>query len=349
MSDPIELFNRGDFKGAAEGLLPLYRENLQNSVLALFTGAALFRTDRPEEATVVWSLGDEAGSAVRGAARDPQAPSDIKAISRTADETLRAHFTALHKTAVAECDGDVARVANAIWTQTHTAPFKFQTPGQAPTIFYMPDLPAAPLTPRETFSWTQKLEDAAREIASEYRAAIEQDIQQTPYVPAETPTPEWETLRGTLDWAALHLFDKAERTGAAARFPKTLAALEPVDLVRMDGAPLEVFFSRLTPGAHIPPHFGLTNARLTVHLPLIVPEECAIRVVDTDYHWRAGEIIAFDDSFRHEAWNRSDTDRVVLIFECHHPDLTEDERRSIEHCFSVRQRWLDGRQAAIGA
>ena len=42
---------------------------------------------------------------------------------------------------------------------------------------------------------------------------------------------------------------------------------------------MEAFFSRLVPGAHIPPHYGLTNTRLTVHLPLIVPEDCGIRVL----------------------------------------------------------------------
>jgi aspartyl/asparaginyl beta-hydroxylase (cupin superfamily) len=33
----------------------------------------------------------------------------------------------------------------------------------------------------------------------------------------------------------------------------------------------------------------------------------------------------FDDSFRHEAWNLSDRDRIVLIVDLWHPDLSDDE------------------------
>ena len=33
----------------------------------------------------------------------------------------------------------------------------------------------------------------------------------------------------------------------------------------------------------------------------------------------------FDDSFLHQAQNNSDLDRVVLIFDMWHPDLTELE------------------------
>ncbi|MEI9850438.1 MAG: aspartyl/asparaginyl beta-hydroxylase domain-containing protein [Sphingomonas sp.] len=37
-------------------------------------------------------------------------------------------------------------------------------------------------------------------------------------------------------------------------------------------------FSLLAPGAHIPPHHGVSNARLVCHLPLIVPPGCWFRV-----------------------------------------------------------------------
>lgn len=42
-----------------------------------------------------------------------------------------------------------------------------------------------------------------------------------------------------------------------------------------------------------------------------------------------GEVWAFDDSINHEAWNNSADDRIVLIFDVWHPDLTEQERRDI--------------------
>lgn len=82
---------------------------------------------------------------------------------------------------------------------------------------------------------------------------------------------------------------------------------------------------------------------MTVHLPLIVPDNCAIRVGDYHHSWREGEVFAFDDSFDHEAWNDSDLVRIVLIFEAWHPDLTADEIKAVERSFSARENWTKNR------
>ena len=75
-----------------------------------------------------------------------------------------------------------------------------------------------------------------------------------------------------------------------------------------------------------------------------MPGDCEIRVGNEMHAWREGELFAFDDSFEHEAWNRSSEDRVVLIFESHHPDLSRDERRAIEYAIEARGRWLKERR-----
>ncbi len=62
------------------------------------------------------------------------------------------------------------------------------------------------------------------------------------------------------------------------------------------------------------------------------------------HDWREGEPFAFDDSFEHEAWNRSSEDRVVLIFESHHPDLSPGKRQAIEYAIEARGRWLNERR-----
>src|SRR5690606_36413904 len=86
------------------------------------------------------------------------------------------------------------------------------------------------------------------------------------------------------------------------------------------------FFSALRPGTHIPPHNGATNARLTVHLPLLIPPDCALRVGAHTRRWKMGELLLFDDTIEHEAWNRSPQLRVVLIFDVWNPLLDEAER-----------------------
>jgi len=42
--------------------------------------------------------------------------------------------------------------------------------------------------------------------------------------------------------------------------------------------------------------------------------------------WVLGEPFLFDDTVEHEAWNESDQDRVILIFEVWRPELTKIEK-----------------------
>jgi aspartyl/asparaginyl beta-hydroxylase (cupin superfamily) len=86
------------------------------------------------------------------------------------------------------------------------------------------------------------------------------------------------------------------------------------------------FFSILDAHTHIPPHTGVTNTRLTVHLPLIVPEDCSFRVGSERREWSAGRAWVFDDTIEHEAWNGSDAPRAILIFDIWNPYLSEAER-----------------------
>ena len=88
-------------------------------------------------------------------------------------------------------------------------------------------------------------------------------------------------------------------------------------------------FSLLTPGAHIPPHNGVSNARLVCHLPLIVPAGCWFRVGDDKRDWERGTAWVFDDTIEHEAMNGGDALRVILIIDTWHPDLSAEERKAV--------------------
>jgi tetratricopeptide (TPR) repeat protein len=350
----------GDLAGAVDAYLNALRLNTRDWRVALFAGAALEAAGRREEAAVVFSLGDDADPAMRAAKDQPQLDPEIRRRSSIADRVMREQFTRLHAIAVddfaelaaknREPKPELSRVRNAIWTQTHDGPVVFRTPAQEPSIFYMPDLEARTITPRELLPWAEALEAATSWIRAEYLAAVQAGAQMSPYVDANTRAPDWQQLRGNTEWSALHLFKGAEAMPFVRLFPRTLKALEAADIVRVSGGkPIEMFFSRLKPGTHIPPHFGAANNRLTVHLPLIVPEGCTIRVGNDLHEWREGEIFAFDDSFEHEAWNRSNAERVVLIFESHHPDLRPEERAAVEHAFETRGRWLKARRLPMSS
>jgi ornithine lipid ester-linked acyl 2-hydroxylase len=80
-------------------------------------------------------------------------------------------------------------------------------------------------------------------------------------------------------------------------------------------------YSYLDPHTHVMPHKGYSRMVLRCHLPLIVPDEelCAIRVGNIVRHWKEGELMIFDDSFEHEAWNKTNEKRVVLMFDIPNP------------------------------
>jgi aspartyl/asparaginyl beta-hydroxylase (cupin superfamily) len=82
---------------------------------------------------------------------------------------------------------------------------------------------------------------------------------------------------------------------------------------------------------HIAPHRGPTNLRLRCHLAISAPAgDCAIRVGDETRRWHEGKCLVFDDFLVHEAWNHTDEDRVVLIVDLWHPELTATEVMLLE-------------------
>lgn len=340
-------------KRSADDYLAEFRADPMNAPLALYAGAALADEGRDQEALAVWTLGDDANAALRTVQYHPEANAEMRALSARADAAICEHFNSLHRSIIDELadslgDENLDRVRNSIWVHYHRQKVEYRTPRQAPMIFYMPDLPAAPVVARETLPWVNEIEESYTDIMREYEKVIADTAHIEPYVPEGMPGGEWRKLSGTLDWAAIYLYYNTEKTRNTDLFPETLAALDKAPLLKKNGAPGEIFFSKLKPGAHIPPHYGLTNTRLTVHLPIRVPEGCSIRVGDDVHYWKEGEIIAFDDSFEHEAWHRGEGERVVLIFETHHPDLSAAECEAIERVYAGFDAWVAGRHALIG-
>ena len=48
-------------------------------------------------------------------------------------------------------------------------------------------------------------------------------------------------------------------------------------------------------------------------------EKCRMRVGKKTCVWREGEIFVFDDTYKHEVWNETPDERVVLIFDFDRP------------------------------
>lgn len=226
-------------------------------------------------------------------------------------------------------------------------PANFAHPKWRPGLFYVPDLPPKPWHDRSDFPWAAQVEAATAIIRDELLEALQAGEGFAPYVNHPEGSHEarvWQAVNRSMDWSSLHLYRHGVRVEEnCARCPRTVEILEKADLHRVPGHGPEVMFSVLKPKAKIPPHYGSVNGRLIVHLPLIVPPNCgALKVAGEARSWVEGELLFFDDSFEHEAWNDSDQTRVVLIFDTWNPHLTMVEREAFSAVLSAAQRFERG-------
>jgi aspartate beta-hydroxylase len=219
---------------------------------------------------------------------------------------------------------------------------------QSPRYFYFPGLPQIQFYERAQFQWLDTLEASTAEIREELAAVLRDATAFKPYVeaPPGRPHKPQDGMLDNPDWSAFYLWKNGQLVpDNAARCPKTVRALEAVPLAQMPRRSPSVLFSLLRPGARIPPHNGLVNTRLICHLPLIVPGQCGFRVGNETREWQPGRAWVFDDSIEHEAWNRSDQTRVILLFDIWRPELAEAEREQLCALFDAIDNYRGGEPA----
>lgn len=199
-----------------------------------------------------------------------------------------------------------------------------------PTFMLYPFLRNYEFYERSDFGWLDSIEAATDAIRDECLGVISGDADGIrPYVAYREGLPlrQWRELNNSRRWGAYFLWNQGERVeDHIARCPRTAAALAVAPRVDIAGRGPTAFFSILDARTRIPTHHGVTNTRLTVHVPLVIPPGCGFRVGSETREWRVGQAWVFDDSIEHEAWNDSDVPRAILIFDIWHPELTELER-----------------------
>ena len=208
---------------------------------------------------------------------------------------------------------------------------------QQPTDFYFPGLAQIQFFDTTQFDWVPALEAEAAAIRAELDGLLASRASEfRPYIHGDPnrAARQGHWLADDPDWSALFLCENGVRNEAAiAACPRTWAAMQAVPFPDIANSPT-VMFSVLRAGARILPHTGMFNTRLVCHLPLIVPPHCHFRVGNEVREWEPGKLMVFDDSIEHEAWNDSDQDRVVLIFDIWRPDLTAAERAELAALFA---------------
>jgi aspartate beta-hydroxylase len=294
-----------DLLGEADAALPEY-----------------FRAVNVAQAQGRWLSDASTGPAMRGRVKRAM---DVIDHGRQAlfERILQPHVDAFGREAM-------ARVAEALRIHVGTQAAPQGDPRQQPKFFWMPSLPPTAFFPRSDFAWYDALEAAAPAIGEELRGVLDAGHELAPFLQIDDANVEEDYLGGdpqSRSWDALFFYRHGERRAQAhADCPRTSLALQGVPLTRIaDHAP-EVLFSVLAPQTHIKPHHGVTNTRVVTHLPLVIPPgDCALVVGGQSHAWQAGRCVTFDDTFLHEAWNRTDQRRVVLILDTWNPFLRAEE------------------------
>jgi aspartate beta-hydroxylase len=205
-------------------------------------------------------------------------------------------------------------------------------PRQKPRFFYFPDLPAHPYLEPGMQAWAPVLSAAFPAIREEALGLLAHTSGFENFVRLRKGDRMDNYLGGQQpSWEAYFFFRHGKRfDDHHAQCPMTSMALESIELCQIPDHAPEICFSLLAPGTHIRPHYGVTNVRSVMHLPLLVPPDCSLNIIGAGEHvWREGELMMFDDTFQHEAWNRSTEPRLILLMDCWNPMLTAVERAAM--------------------
>lgn len=171
--------------------------------------------------------------------------------------------------------------------------------------------PAAVIEP-ERFSWIKDMEEKYFQIREEAEQILRRIDSITNF---DTILPNQRALyQGDL-WKSFFLkVAKKDVPGHQKICPHTTEALKNIPGI------INAFFSILKPGTNIPPHRGPYAGILRYHLGIIIPEgDVGIIVNGQLCRWKEGESLLFDDSFEHEAWNRTAAKRVILFVDLVRP------------------------------
>lgn len=318
----------GDLDGEAEALRHILDAEPRNLPALLAMGqTALKRGD--ERASISWFRAALAQAAATGA--PPQLQPLLQQAQASIEQSGRRFED--HLTAAIRDLPPLPRIARA----TDLLLGRSDIYLQQPSMFYFPDLPQRAFYERHEFEWVPAVEAKTDAIIGELQAVLAKEQEFAPYVQtsAGRPSPN-NPLHNDPSWGALYFWQGGATVSEnAARCPSVMEALELAPMPVIDARSPMALWSLLKPGTHIRPHHGLLNTRLICHLPLLAPDHCTLRVGAETRPWRKGELLLFDDSIEHEAWNRSQQTRVVLLFEIWRPEIGMDERQALTHLFEA--------------
>lgn len=256
--------------------------------------------------------------------------------SADAAELLQALAPAVHRF----LSGLGAGPAFAAWVDTYFGrrPGAYRSRQQRPEYIYYPSLAPTPWFATDALPRLHALRAMIPVVAAELRDWLQGDRAFRPYVAPEASSDRvWRVLAANPAWSSIHLIKSGVAdTALLDQLPALSEFLGCAPLPRLEPHAPECFISRLQPGVELPSHYGVSNIKLTAHLPIDIPETgCTLTVAGESRSWPLDEFLVFDDSFLHSAANRSQQPRTVLIFDVRHPALGDAEQAALAQAIRV--------------
>lgn len=196
--------------------------------------------------------------------------------------------------------------------------------GQRPAFAYCPKLTARPFWNAEDDPLIKQIHDALMQNESFIREEFLSTVKEKNIEAGEIRTGKYFLKPNSwrnIPLGGLNGFNQR----AQQDFPLTLKAL--------DGFKERIFsaeFIVMEPDTTLPPHTDATNAYLVCHLGLQVEDNCGVQVDKQIREFHEGDIIFFDQSYPHSAWNKGSVSRSNLLITFFHPEITKEERELIQ-------------------
>jgi len=178
--------------------------------------------------------------------------------------------------------------------------------GNDPCVFDKTNLP-----------WIAPIEQNAEMIREEMLQLIEQHYR------VMKPYRFHKPQRSLYEWLTLPFISWKYRNHKNCRYaPRTISVLESIPNV------VSVSLSWMAPNTAVTEHQGDTNAIVRNHLGISVPEglpNCGFRVCQEKRGWQEGKMLPFCDAQPHEAWNKTDKERIIMIIDIIRPEYAHIE------------------------